>query len=296
MTAQVAARTYTVAIRTNRWDANCTRLFNELRAEGIDPWVVFHGDASAAGLPTPNVVPIDDGWIARRGLRHLHDWGWRCGDYFYYALRLEGPKTDDYWLVEPDLYNTRGWADFFNLFTHRADDALGYKPGPVTRPSPFVGGARGRVAIGTIFCLTRMSGSALDYLYSVRRRYGMIHKNEQNFANDEIFCFSWLVSRGFKVGDLAELGADYFAGTHFTYGPDILEDALHGGPHGIYHPVRTRADYCREIGTRYAKMRRLTDILAPSIALLGPGDADQIGAAFTAALRDILTPPAGDTP
>ena len=68
------------AIRTHHWGEDAERVYGQLHPVfGDDLVAVFHNRAPGFQPPLP-VVDLNDAWVAGHGLRHVPDYGWRCGD------------------------------------------------------------------------------------------------------------------------------------------------------------------------------------------------------------------------
>lgn len=259
------------AIRTNRWTEEEERLLAALRPIfGADLVVVFHNRPDDLHPPA-EVVDISDNWLAAHGLAHVPDWGWRCGDYFYYALREARPAFDHYWLIEPDVHFTSPPADFFARFADAGEDILGYRLGPFAQDIRFTRGAPGLAHYQAIFALTRFSGRALDRLFVQRQALAAGPVSVRNYPNDEIFCFSHgIADAGLSWGRLEDHAPDWFAGVQFAGDPDLLYDQLaaSAAPGRVFHPVRGRESFKRALGQRLSgntgvlmKMRDALDLL-----------------------------------
>lgn len=242
------------AIRTNKWTEEEDRLLASLRpAFGQDLAVVFHNRPAGFVPPLP-VIDLTDEWIARQGLVAVPDWGWRCGDYAYYALRAARPEYEHYWLIEPDVYFSGPANRFFRSFDDVRDDVLGYQLAPFTRDMRFARGLPNVTHFRAIFALTRFSGAALDRLFALRKQSKLGQVGARDYPNDELFCFSHSVAEGFVCGRLEDHAADWFADTQFAPDPDILFDLIDGTAQTgkVIHPVRSRAEYKRALARRLA--------------------------------------------
>lgn len=269
------------AIRTHRWGEDEERLAALLLPVfGDRLCVVFHNRPADLMPPLP-VVDMTDAWVRANGLRVTHDYGWRCGDYAFYALRQARPGADHYWLVEPDVMFTGPVADFFAGMEDVAADALGVRFAEVSPQHRF---ARtmppGMPLMRAIFALTRFSGRALDRLWTLRRAYSATRVMPRNFANDEIFAFSHLgVQPDMVLAAVADLAPDWFADTTVETDPDMLIDVLHGrtAP-GVFHPVRARASFREAVAKRAAGQAHFFAAMRPSLAHLTDEDIAAIAA------------------
>lgn len=246
------------AIRTHQWGEDQERVLASLRPVfGDDIVVVFHNRPEGV-LPPVDVVDINDDWLAENGLRYLKDWGWRCGDYFYYALRQARPAYDYYWLIEPDVYFGGPAEGFFKPFEAVTKDALGYKLAEESQ-SRFSKSIQDVDPYSAIFALTRFSGQALDILFRRRQEFGTRSIKPRFFANDEVFAFSYLnATPGMTSGRLEDFVPDWFEGTQFLGNPDILIEVLDGDPATrgkVFHPVLSRIKFKQELAKRITHER-----------------------------------------
>ncbi len=269
------------AIRTNRWTEEEERLLARLtEAFGTDVVAVFHNRPADVTPPVP-VIDINDAWLQSAGMAHVSDWGWRCGDYFYYALRQARPDFDAYWLIEPDVHFTSDPSAFFAAFADDGTDALGYGLGPFARDIRFTRGMPGIAHHRAIFAMTRFSGRALDRLFALRQKMAGERITPRDYPNDEIFTFSHVVADpDLTTGRLEARCPGWFDGAQFATDPDLLHDLLvpSATPGRVFHPVRSRAAFVRALAKRItgnvsivARMRfqvaALTDTEAEAVAL-----------------------------
>ncbi|MEO1137906.1 MAG: component of SufBCD complex [Pseudomonadota bacterium] len=283
------------AIRTNRWGPAEERLLEHLRqAFGDDVTVVFHNRPSGVAPPA-DVVDLQGAWLSEQGLRAVQDWGWRCGDYFYYALRTAKPRYDYYWLVEPDVLFSGPASDFFARFDTVGTDVLGLDPEPMPDPTaPFAGSLLHLERWRAIFALTRMSGTALDRLLDLRRENSRFEIGPRKFANDELFVFSNAMAHpDIHVGNLRDHAGDWFDGAHFDTAPDIIDRAVLDTPAmagKVFHPVRNLEGFKAEVANRIAQRMAFMDKTGDSWAHLDDKDlveiADDIRAQVLKNLRD----------
>lgn len=268
------------AIRTHQWGEDQERVLASLRPVfGDDIVVVFHNRPEGV-LPPVEVVDINDDWLAENGLRHLDDWGWRCGDYFYYALRQARPAYDYYWLIEPDVYFGGPAKGFFRPFEAVTVDALGYKLA-AEQDSRFIRSLKGVDPHRAIFALTRFSGRALDMLFRRRQEFGAQKIRPRIYANDEAFCFSYVqADPGMTSGRLEDIVPDWFDGAQFSTNPDMLVDVLAADPEAsgkVFHPALSRIKFKRELSKRIAHGRsRVLKKMSASLQELSDDDVREI--------------------
>lgn len=249
------------------------------QAFGDDVAVVFHNRPDEVSPPV-DTIDLNADWAKAQGLRLTRDWGWRCGDYFYYALREAKPGYDHYWLVEPDLLFTGDPTPFFAGFADDNSDLLGVDPEMVDPSHPFAEGLGGLALWRSIFALTRFSGRALDRLLPLRRENGKVEVGPRIFANDELFAFSHVAADpDLRMGSLSECAPDWFRGGRVATDPDLLIDALEGDPalvNKIFHPVRGKEAFKDGVAARLSSRLGYLQKMGASWAHLNDQDLQDI--------------------
>lgn len=280
-----------IGIRTHRWGEEEERLLAQLKgAFPGDIAVVFHNRPDGLSVPL-DVVDIDGTWVDANGLRAIPDWAWRCGDYFYYALRAAKPDYDFYWLVEPDVYFSSDPTDFFARFSALTTDALGSDIKPYVADIPFTRALGGLKPYQAIFPLTRFSGRALDDLFARRQAYSRTDAGKRTFANDEIFCFSNMVASEVHVTDSFESHTpDWFSNRLFATNPTLMLDAVRKdvGPKQICHPVRSRAAFLSAVAVRLAANDGFLRKMRSSLSQLTDAEVTEIVTTSASLLRKSL--------
>ena len=281
-----------VAIRTNKWTVNEQRVFDQLRSVlGADFKVVFHNRPDDLTVPL-DCVDINNSVIHSMGLRPVSDWGWRCGDYAYYALRNAYPEYDHYMLVEPDVYFSGQPKLFFDQIAAIDDDVVGLKIGDFDRNHIFARRLGEVAPKRAIFAMTRFSGAALDYAYKQRQAYSKENIPERAYANDELFMFSYLLAAGmFRVADLMTVAPDWFVDVQFDTAPDLLVEHVEIdfiSNNKILHPVVDREFFKKALAKR---MVGRTGVLAQSrreLNTMTSVELDEIADIARAQLREHL--------
>jgi len=281
------------AIRTNKWTGEEERMLARLRqAFGDDVAVGFH-KRPADVTPPVDVVDLTADWAKAHDLRMTRDWGWRCGDYFYYALREAKPDYDFYWLVEPDLLFTGDPSGFFGAFDGDETDLLGVDPGPFAEKNhPFLEGLNGMAPHRAIFALTRFSGRALDKLLPLRVANGKADVGPRAFTNDELFTFSHVAAdQGLSLGSLCDRAPSWFDGARVATDPDLLIDALEGDTaleNKVFHPVRGKEAFKEGVADRLASRMGYLQKMGGSWAHLDDADIADIAARAHDRIHDAL--------
>lgn len=278
------------AIRTHVWGDQEDRIMAQLRPVfGDDLCVVFHNRPRDLAVPLP-VVDLTDRFLRRNGLRYLDDYGWRCGDYFLYALRLARPDADFYWLIEPDVYFTGDAADFFARANASDADLMGVSTEVLKPHHRFAASLTGLTPIRCIFALTRISGRAIDRLFTLRQEYSKTRVRPRNFSNDESFVWSHVTADPtMTTAELIHLLPDWMAAHAFRADPDILIDALHGvTTSGVYHPVQSRRHFVRAVGRRVSDSMMFLERMRASLANLTEDEMTALVAQVAATVETSL--------
>ena len=267
-----------VAIRTHVWTDQEDRIMAQLAPVfGDDLCVVFHNRPKGLSVPLP-VVDLTDRFLRRHGLRYLDDYGWRCGDYFLYALRLARPDADFYWLIEPDVYFTGDVSDFFTRANASDADLLGVSTEVLKPNHRFAMSLKGVTPIRCIFALTRISGRAIDRVFELRKDYGKAKVRPRNYSNDEVFVWSHMMADPtMTTAELLYMLPDWMGAHAFRADPDILVDTIAGitSP-GVYHPVQSRAHFVRAVGRRVSDSMIFLERMRASLANLTDAEMDTL--------------------
>lgn len=282
-----------LAIRTHKWDDDARRLQAALATvPGVEVVVAFHNRPRDLILPVP-VVDLDEPWVRGNGLRVLPDWGWRCGDYFLYALRAAYPQARYIWLLEPDLHFTAPPAEFFGRFARVEADVLGVDPQRQPAGHRFARGLPGMDHWKSIFALTRFSGRAADRLFALRKAYCAGKVGPRFFSNDEVFCFTHaMADPELTVASMRDHAPDWLPEGSVATDPDILFDTLADRCEpGVWHPVRSRASFIGAVADRSSRAFGFYGAMRGSIAALSPEErqmiADRVGALCLSTLNEL---------
>jgi hypothetical protein len=190
--------------------------------------VRFIVDARLSRCNDSRAINFDNKDIERWGLLCSADWGWRCGDYFLYAMQ-DNCSTDFYWLIEPDVYF--GVPEKFNIFT----ETIPYKSDFI---SVFHGG-RGpdwswHKTISPFFpnvggCTFPLSRSSHRFIKTAKKARMMLTQSFKNdhtqWPNDESFLSSLVLSTDLTANSFDKIFSNLFkkfsAKDQFLYGPDL---------------------------------------------------------------------------
>ncbi|EBA11056.1 hypothetical protein [Roseobacter sp. CCS2] len=286
------------AIRTNMWTQAEIDLLERLKhVFGDDVAVVFHNRTDALNLDVP-IIDINDDWVQAQGLRITPDWGWRCGDYFYYALRQAFPKYDNYWLIEPDVVFTGDPTSLFRAAEADHCDILGVSPSPFNQPlHRFTQALKPLEPHRAIFALTRFSGRALDRLFALRQETSKQKLRAFNVPNDELFTFTYAhADPELTIGDLVPLAPAWFVNGSVETDPNILIHAIKNDPDlrdSVFHPVLQKEVFKTKLAARMAKGNGFIKRSTKSFSHLQDSDLEDIAEAakqrLLVALRHVHT-------
>lgn len=262
-------------IRCHTWGVAEERLHAELGSAGIEAVPVFH-DTGKHPVPQ-GATAINDELLGAMDLRIVPDWGWRCGDYALYALRLDRSGYDYYWLIEPDVFLKGDVAEFVAQFSDAKEDLLGLDPSRLgVADHLFARRLKGLEHWKATFALTRMSARLVDRLYELRIADSEEEINPRLQPNDELFCYSHTNSLdGYDFGNLRTYAPEWFKHDLFATDPDMLRDWLANDEaieRGIFHPVREKEQFLKILAERMTFRARTLRKMAPSIARLSDGD------------------------
>jgi hypothetical protein len=225
-------------------------------------------------------VDINDAVIEKMQLRVIHDWGWRCGDYAYYAIRKAHPDYDYYWLIEPDVFLSGDARAFLSLFESESADVIGLDVAefdPNHRFATHVGNAK---PMRAIFALTRFSGATIDFAYKRRVNYASKSVPPYNYANDELFMFSHTQSRDeFKLGQFRDIAPTWFSDVQFDTNPDLIDAMVEQdlkGQNKILHPVVDRMTFARALAKRMVGRTGVLGQNKTELRALSSSELDQL--------------------
>ncbi len=281
-----------IAIRTYRWSEEEQRLFDRLSEQALDAEIVvaFQNRPEDVSPPLP-VIDVTSDWAEERKLRTIDDWGWRCGDYFFYAMREARSDCDHYWLIEPDVFFTQDPQDFFRACAADQNDILGFRPSRYEERGPYARGLPGMDLYRSIFALTRISGRAIDRLFEKRIKYCETPIRQRAFTNDELFVYSHIMADPeLTVGDLGDIAPSWFDKVQFATNPDLIIEAVpqNFDTGRIFHPVRSHEGYCRAMAQRLTTWPGYLPRSQSSIAHLTDEDIEQIVALAGERMKQML--------
>lgn len=223
-----------------------------------------------------NILGLDNEFIDSLRLhRSFGKVGWRCGDYFYY-LALQNFEFDFLWLIESDVYfHYDGLNNFFSSFDKNKTDFISHR---IRRRESEWHWYRSmadlgyREVYGSLFPLTRVSRSGLQYLLAERQRisaqYVETASPGQLYPNDEAFTASTFLNTQFTMQSLKETHPKAFP--FYQYAdkyclPDILEEI--DSP-SVVHSALEPTQYLEYAQNRFIKKLRSDPSVAKTLRVL----------------------------
>ena len=179
------------------------------------------------------------------GLYFHKNWGWRCGDYWYYALFKVLKEYEYIWLCEPDVFFCNENAnDFFKPFEKLDCDFLTQGFGKANQNLYFFNTTKvlNGDPMTCIFPINRIKRSLINVLFKERIRLSQSFINNNNdpnlYPNDEIFVSTTSCRMKFSIKNMWPF--TYFDFRLFTSNEDqamTVEDATGIKGDFIIHPV-----------------------------------------------------------
>jgi len=173
----------------------------------------YRSMAQASGLA--NVVPVDPARLFPN-LNVPNDWGWRCGDFCYFALHEflqdSGLRADKIWLVESDVVFQCDVKNFFTTIDSSAQFvAAKVLQGPLEKwywaefIRPFY------PVEHCFFPLTRIDFAVIPELKKARSEVLKACSERLKFLpNDESFVASYMKAKGYAFLDLKQSSEKFF--------------------------------------------------------------------------------------
>lgn len=245
-----------IFMRTHFFDEAVEEFYRHLVQTSQRPVVVIC-DETRGRVDIPAGVPkisISREHMASMGLHAPDNFGWLCGDYFYYAGFQAFPRFDRYWLIESDVrIKLERTSKFFNSFENIDADLLAfhmYKAGrnwfwhsPMSYFSADV--------YSCIFPVTALSNRSVEHLFEKRKAMSDSFQNivpsheERRWPNDESFVVTTLEQGGFVCESFNNCGKKFTTDESFGVGLAKSHRKIKGlADNGlIYHPVHSAENF-----------------------------------------------------
>ncbi|MYL98716.1 hypothetical protein GR702_13180 [Novosphingobium sp. FGD1] len=176
--------------------------------------VLYDDTTDPEGFRDVECVRVNAAVYRQLGLYVSDDFGWRCGDYGFYAARKQYPEIRFFWMVEYDvLFSFRRASEFFDRFKALEDAPCiiaDFGPAP---PSWWWYRSKvlhDRKVSHFFFPVSRMSSGAIDQLEAARRQLASTFDVQHDlWLNDEAVVAYLASERHLKATDLNALGTVY---------------------------------------------------------------------------------------
>ncbi|MBQ4114420.1 hypothetical protein IJD34_03360 [bacterium] len=170
---------------------------------------------------------------------------WYNADYPLYLVKTILPNYDYYWQIEYDVYcNGTSYQPFFDIYNNNKNDLLivrytnALNDWWATEKTDWIWDE----SIQRHCCIlpiTRLSNSAIDYLYSKRLEHAEIYKNKINDENARwVFCELFLAT---EIANNKNLSAERIINQRITDSPviNLAKERLYlRQDNKLYHPVK----------------------------------------------------------
>ena len=193
-------------------------------------------------------------YLADNQLYAVKHTGWQCGDYMAYAARDLLPEYDYYWIMDDDVAINMPLDAFISHTAALTQACLACEFAP--RDTSWMwyaslANAFPDAVYGMLYCLVRLSGSAIDQMKAHRMKMQPQGAGRLNYPNDEAFTGTILMHLGLSCADLKKVLPELFQ-PYFTLTRPILLDEL-SAEHTqgkVLHPVCDTTRCWQKIATR----------------------------------------------
>lgn len=229
-------------VRCHAFDAMAQNLAVSLSDAGADVVVVVDERKAVADTAPFAKISLNDAELAALDLQGLPpDWGWLCGDVWYYAARRHLPEATHFCLVESDVFFAGNSAsDFVAAVKGNASDLLAAKFGDSPTPPKYSNGLPSLgfdIAWGYYYPVTRCSAAAIDWMLPIRQR--SIAIGTASRVNDEALFAAAVQTNTFAVQHLDDLLPRAFNKKAYVHNPPYLMEGVNRGAYAdvVLHPV-----------------------------------------------------------
>jgi FkbM family methyltransferase len=260
-------------VRCQAFDVGARHVANSLSEAGAEVVMVVDERRAVADTGSFAKISITDQVLADLDLTGLpENWGWLCGDVWYYVAAPHFPDATHLCLVESDVaFAGDAAAQFVQAMLNDPTDLLAAELGVKPEVPKY---SKGLVPldcdplVGCYFPVTRCSAGVIARMLDLRR--DSIAKGVADTVNDEAVLASVAHAGGFSFQSLNELLPDLFRRKNFyTNPPNLLEAILRGDTTtAVFHPavpfdlVLARINSPDKNYTRF-RLRRVLPVLNP---------------------------------
>ncbi len=185
-------------------------------------------------------ISLTDDLLDSLGLRQRPaNWGWFCGDFGLYAACAVYPSTDQFVLLDSDVFlSVRAAENLVALFDRHDEQAIALHLGDRTSEQKFSRGLAAfglSTSLGCIFPLIRAQRPVVEAMHALRR--ASLAGNAPPI-NDEAVLAGAVARHGFTHARLQDIAPDMFGPASFETNPPHLYEALTRHPDDrVFHPV-----------------------------------------------------------
>ncbi|MBR2573843.1 MAG: FkbM family methyltransferase [Loktanella sp.] len=229
-------------VRCHAFDVGARHVANSLSEAGAQVVMVVDERRAVADTGSFAKISITDQVLADLDLTGLpENWGWLCGDVWYYVAAPHFPDATHLCLVESDVaFAGDAAAQFVQAMLDDPTDLLAAELGAFPATPKYSKGLAtlGRdTLVGCYFPVTRCSAGAITRMFDLRRE--SIAKGVSHTLNDEAVLASVAHAEDFSFQSLNELLPDLFRRKNFyTNPPNLLEAILRGDTTtAVFHPA-----------------------------------------------------------
>jgi hypothetical protein len=229
-------------VRTNNAQAQTRALIERLEAVfPVSPLVVFDDRQGKLDFGDYASLGVNEALFSDLGFKNLpKNWGWFCGDFWYYAAFDHAPGHRLYMLLDDDVYMSEAAMKLLRdkLKSFAGDAAASRLSDTYSEPPKYSRALSdlGRAsAVGCIFPLTVASPATLAAMRLLRQDA----LRENAAINDEAVFASAAFTENLACAALETLLPEQFAPDAFNTNPPHLLEVLQSDPQGdkVWHPV-----------------------------------------------------------
>lgn len=227
------------------------RLLEERLSQAFENvFFVVHSQTVGGDLPE-NAIAINENILVDMDLHYPKNWGWLCGDYFYYAAAARLAGFESYWLLEPDvMFDFDDVPAFFSCFESDTSDFLAAYYWKRDNGWYHERAARDyfNEVYGCIFPITRMSLRFIKAALQARCDYGKVwSKAGGAYINDEAFIASLANRLSFQCNSIEALAPEYISPNLLQTARLFPKELMDGKTGKLIHPAVDAEEFARRL-------------------------------------------------
>ncbi|WP_241569809.1 hypothetical protein [Rosenbergiella collisarenosi] len=180
--------------------------------------------------------------------------GWQCGDYIAYAARDLLPEYDYYWIMDDDIAINMPLDVFIRRTAELTQECLACEFSPRDESWMWfssVANLLSQEVYGMLYCLVRLSGSAIDQMKAHRSKMLPQGAGRLDYPNDEAFTGTLLMHLGVSCADLKKVLPELFQPYFTLTRPVLLAELAAEHTQGkVLHPICDTTRCWQKIATR----------------------------------------------